>query len=88
MLSGSGSGVTDAPEGNWLCLDDMLAARLAGYEQTEAAAANVQVREWRLPDDWRLAANTSREVQALKEVVGDNDDWVVLDGSGHLEAAE
>jgi hypothetical protein len=98
MLSGSGAGVTDTGDGNnRLCIDAMLAARLAGYERpktiietmAETLAAARPAQAWRLPDDWKLAAAPSREAQALADVIGDNDDWVVHDGNGHLlEAAE
>ena len=98
MLSGAGASETDTGEGNnRLCIDAMLAAKLAGYERAKpmagALAETRAMPAWRLPDDWKLAAAPSREAQALAQaladVIGDNDDWVVHDGNGDLcEAAE
>jgi hypothetical protein len=99
MLSGSGSGKTDIDgEGNRLCIDAMLAARLSGYEKpvpgmTKTLAEARPTPAWRLPDDWKLAAAPGPEAQALAQAladaIGDNDDWVVRDSYGHLlDAAE
>jgi hypothetical protein len=104
MLAGSDGGEMNVGgEGKWLCIDAMLAAKLAGYERANPAAEirARQLQAWRLPDDWKLAAASSREAQALAQataqamaqamadVIGDNDEWVVRDGNGDLlEAAE
>jgi hypothetical protein len=91
ILSGSKDG--EGQTSDWLCIDAMLAANLAGYERAKATAANSPAQTWRLPDDWKLALTPSPEAQALAQglvdAIGDNDDWLVLDSGGRFsEAAE
>jgi hypothetical protein len=70
-----------------LCIDAMLAERLAGYGRAAVPARPAPPPSWRVPEDWNLAAPPSGQAVALARALGDNDDWVVLDRGGPTAVA-
>jgi hypothetical protein len=64
-------------QGGRVCLDAVLAARLAQFERrTAARPANARLI---VPDDWGLGGDHVADVAALARAVGDAEDWQVLD---------
>ena len=60
-----------------VCLDAVLAARLAQFER--GATAQSAKAHLIVPDDWGLGGDHAAGVAALARAVGDAEDWQVLD---------